>query len=698
MIDFVNRNTPKIADSFEFELCESKNGLDFYRIYTRDKKIVISGSNKIAMAMGYYRYLHEYCSVMIVNGDYDISFVKNAPLPEKEISFTVKQKIRMAMTYERYAVQADAWGVDRWTKEIDFMAMMGVNTPITLVGSDAVLYKMLEDMRVKKDTAISYISGGSFWYRQLMGNLLGYLPLNSTEYLEKKLNIGRFVTQREKELDMSPVHQGFLLTVPFSFRKHYPKAKLIKLPTWNSFPPAMTIDPNDKGYIELFNKLFLEKQRELLGEVHNYIFDPLNDVDFKGYTTFIEKAGRAFLEYLEEFDSEGVWYVHSRNLVSADFKADNIVIIDEYGDEYDKNHGYNGHKFVVGIKGNLYGRTVVCGDMESAAANPYIIAKDKYENAIGAGIFFDSDYENLPYYSLCNTMLTNDDKAELKEYLKKYSLYRYGTEAYTDTLMKIQRLCYSAGSPINQASALCARPGGDIEHTAPFDTFERPYKNSELYSAVKEAIENDEKKNDNFRNDFAVFLRQVMSNSLRPLYFKVNESFFNQRVQDFENATNMFIEIGEATDRLLKTREEPNLFYHIERSRLLGDTKELQQSMEVNFLMYHTIYGPVKNTVYYDNYWREWGGMTADFYLKRWHLCFRMMAAYFKTPKKLKYTSKKRINGRNEFSDTLLAKRLEYFEGEFIKDYIPRHTGIGEEDTVAVMRDIIDKFDSILKE
>ena len=85
MIDFVNRNTPKIADSFEFELCESKNGLDFYRIYTRDKKIVISGSNKIAMAMGYYRYLHEYCSVMIVNGDYDISFVKSAPLPEKEI-------------------------------------------------------------------------------------------------------------------------------------------------------------------------------------------------------------------------------------------------------------------------------------------------------------------------------------------------------------------------------------------------------------------------------------------------------------------------------------------------------------------------------------------------------------------------------------------------------------------------------------
>ncbi|MBQ7595898.1 MAG: alpha-N-acetylglucosaminidase C-terminal domain-containing protein, partial [Clostridia bacterium] len=228
-------------------------------------------------------------------------------------------------------------------------------------------------------------------------------------------------------------------------------------------------------------------------------------------------------------------------------------------------------------------------------------------------------------------------------------------------------------------------------------TFERPYKNSELYALVKSALEIDAKKNENFRKDFVQLMRQVMSNALRPLYFKVNESFFSQDVQGFESATNAFIEIGEDLDRLLKTQEEPNLFYHIEQARLLGDNKVLLQNMEINFLMYHTIYGPVKNTVLYDNHWREWGGMAADFYLKRWHLCFRMMAAYFKTPKKMKYTSRKRRNDRNEFSDTLLAKRIEYFENEFIKNYIPRRTGIGEEDSIAVMNEIVKKYDYILK-
>ena len=698
MTDFVQRNTPKIADCFVFEKIESDNGCDCYKIYARDKKVVISGSNKIAMAMGYYRYLREYCGVMLINGDYDISYVKNAPLPEKEICFTVKQHIRMAMTYERFACQADAWGTDRWAKEIDFMAMNGVNTPLSLIGSDAVLYKMLDEMRIKKDSIMPYISGGPFWYRQLRGNMLGCLPFGSEEYLNKKLSIGRFVTQREKELDMSPVHQGFLLTVPFSFRKHYPKARLIKLPIWHSFAPAMTIDPNDRGYIELFNKMFLEKQRELLGEVHNYIFDPLSDVDFKGYTSFVEKEGKAFLEFLSEFDSKGVWYVHSKSLVSANYKSDNMVIIDEFGDEYSKNNGYNGHKFVVGFKGNLDGRTLVCGDMETAAENPYLTAKEKYENAVGTGLFFDSDDDNPHFYSLCCRMLTCGGRLDLQSFLAEYSRLRYGTEAFAQTLLQLQKLCYCKGCALNQASALCARPGGDIEHTALYDTFERPYKNSELYSLVKSALEIDARKNDNFRKDFVQIMRQVISNALRPLYFKVNECFFAQDVQEFEDATNAFIELGEELDRLLKTQEEPNLFYHIEQARLLGDNKALQQNMEINFLMYHTVYGPIKHSVMYDNYWREWGGMTADYYLKRWHLCFRMMAAYFKTPKKMKYTSRKRINGRNGISDTLLAKRLEYFENEFIKNYIPRHVGIGEEDSIAVMNEIIEKYDYILKE
>ena len=85
MTDLVFRNTPKIAELFIFEDCIANNGCDTYEISSREKSIVIAGSSKIAKAMGYYRYLKEFCNVLITSGDFDISYIKTAPLPDKKI-------------------------------------------------------------------------------------------------------------------------------------------------------------------------------------------------------------------------------------------------------------------------------------------------------------------------------------------------------------------------------------------------------------------------------------------------------------------------------------------------------------------------------------------------------------------------------------------------------------------------------------
>lgn len=698
MKDFVLRNTPKIADAFEFRTCESDNGFDTYQVFDEDKKIVICGNNKIAMAMGYYKYLHDCCNVMLVSGDYDISYIKSAPLPEKKITCTVRQKIRMAMTSQRFAAEADGWGFDRWEKEIDFMAMNGINTPLALTGSDSVLFKMLTGMRIKPETVASFISGSCYWYRQLAGNLFGFLPINYADYFDKKIAVGKRVTEREKELDMMPVHQGILLTAPFSFRKHYPKSDFIKLPQWNGFPPAMTISADDYGYFRIFNKMFLEKQKELLGETHNYIFDPLTDVDTSGYNSFIETVGDDFRELLDEIDSEGIWFVRSDSLPEIKCKIEKTVIIDENGTDYDKRGGFAGNDFVLGFRGNLNGRTVLCGDMESLCENPFLAAKEKYENAVGTGLFFDSDDENPYFYSLAARMITSDKRADLKHFMHDYSKCRYGTEGYGDDLYKLAKLCYGKGSNLNQASALCARPCTKINHTAPFDTFERPYDNKDLLAFVKETLANDAKKNDKYRRDMAGVLRQVLSNTLRPLHIQATGCFMNKMISEYEKTSNAFLEICEDIDRLLRTVPENNLYYHLESARQLGDTKELRQNLEINFLMYHTIYGPVKNSKLFDTNWREWGGMVGHFYANRWYKYFRMLAAYFKKPKKLKDVSRHQVYDRNAFADTLLGKRLEYFETEWIRDYVPRPTGIGEEDTITVMNELIEKYESIVNE
>ena len=113
---------------------------------------------------------------------------------------------------------------------------------------------------------------------------------------------------------MSPVHQGYIPTVPFTFRKNYSKADLIKMPVWNQFAPSMTLDPSDTVHIDLFIKTFLNKQKELLGEVHNYIYDPLYDVDFKGYNSYVDKMTGEYLSLIKDFDPEATWYKQTKSL------------------------------------------------------------------------------------------------------------------------------------------------------------------------------------------------------------------------------------------------------------------------------------------------------------------------------------------------------------------------------------------------
>lgn len=698
MLNFVLRNTPKIADVFVFEHSENSDGCDSYEISTREKNIVISANSKIAMAMGYYRYLKEYCNVLVPGGDYDISFVKSAPLPSKKIVYSVPQKLRLAFTYERYSTEIDGWGFDRWEKELDFLAMHGVNAPLILTGSDGVLYKTLMEFRFKKEVALEFIAGSGYFYHQLKGNLFGFLPIYSVDYLDKKIEVGRKATERAKELGMSPIHQGYISAVPFSFRRNYTKTDLIKRKVWNQFPPAMTIEPTDSVHIEVFQKAYLEKQKELLGEVHNYLFDPLLDVDFKGYNSFIEKSISMYANFLKGFDPDGVWFVHSQALHAYPDRINDMVIIDETGDEADSSNGFGGNDFVVGYRGNLNGRTVICGNMQALSENPFLTIKEKYSNAVGTGLFFDSDYCNTAFYNLASEMLTCDTRMDLKSYFESYSKRRYGTQDFADFLLDLQNLCYNNNSVMNLASAVCARPCTELEHTAPFDTFDLPYDNNVLLDLVKKVVASGTKMNDLFRKDIQDVMRQVLSNVLYPIYLQAVNCFKNKAIEPFEKTTNAFIEIMTDIDRLLKTVPESNLYNHIQTARQLGDTKEISQNLEVNFMMYHTTFGPLKNSVIFDTYWREWGGMVKDLYLKRWYIFFRMMASYFDKPKKFKDMSKRRPYDRNEFSKTILTQRYEYAENEWIKDYIPRPSGIGEEDVIDVIKELIEKYEPIIRE
>ncbi len=692
MLNFIARNIPKVKDNFTIRYIDADNGCDCYEVYAENKKIVLAGNSNLSLCMAFYRYLNEYLNVVLTSGDFDLSYIATTPLPDEKIICTVRQKIRARTSYEMFSLEGNFWGFDRWEKEIDFMAMHGINTALQPIGFDGVLYRTLREMGMPEDAASDFLSGPSFLMRQLTGNVAAMNSIHSKEYLERKIYIGKKITEREKELGITPVLPALIPSVPFNIRRKYMKMKIFKAPMWYNLPPIFFMTP-ENAFFEIFNRKFLEIQREAIGETNSFIFEPLYDVNKRGYNNYLTEIGAGLVEALTQHNENAVCYTHLSSIGEDFFKKtspEKFIIINDSDEE--RPQFLQDKKHLVAIKGNKYGRTGLCGDIDTVSRCPYTVSKS--DNLLGTALELDTFSENPMYCAAALKAVSASEAFDADEFVRDYSAKRYRTDDFGDDIIRLKNLCYNTTEC--SGSIICARPSTKLSHTAPYDTLVRKYECSELYEIARDIAESDSLKNDKMRLDLACIVRQLLSELAYPLYVKSTEFFKDKNVRLFEQASNLFLEICQDMDRLLKTQESLNLSTKFEEAHALANNKEEMQAIDLNFLMYHTIWGPVDHSILYDTAWCEWGGMIKDFYAQRWFMYFRALAAYFDNPKKLKDYSRKQPLDRSEYRGSYQQKRHAQFENGFLENYIPRKDGIGEEDTLEVIRELISKYSEVV--
>ena len=615
MVDLIKRNTPRIADQFLLKTIESDNGYDFYEIYSEDKKVVLAGNSPLSQAMAYYDYLGKYHGVVITSGDYDISTISSAPLPEEKISRTIKKKIRAMTSYESFSLNGNFRGFDRWEKEIDFMAMHGFNRALQPVGFDGVLFRTLTDIGMPENFCLEFSSGPAFLMNQLTGNIAGTNSVNSKEYLERKITVGKLISDRERSLGIEPIFPAAIPSVPFSLRKKYIKMDIFKAPMWYNFPPIFFIRPKN-AFFSVFNKKFLTIQREALGETHSYIFEGVYESDKKGYNSHLADLGKALEEMLGEFDTEAVCYLHTSS-INADFfkncSGDRYIFLDNC--EMSKSSDIlNGRKYIPEISGNRYGRTGIYGNVQKLCDNPFA------NSELGGALSFDTFDINPVYCAAALKAITTDSNFDRDEFIRVFCAKRYKTDSFTDDIISLIDLCSSDECT---GSIICARPCTNVKHTAPYDTMERDYDFHRLYQIAQNIANSDDKKIDATRADLQSIVRQFLSDLAYPVYIKATEFFKEKNVRNFEQASNLFLEICEDIDRLLRTREETNFCTKYLEAQELGSSQEEKESLQINFLLLHTIWGPFDHSLLYDTVWNEWGGLVKDYYEARWHMYYR---------------------------------------------------------------------------
>lgn len=134
----VSRVLPRLKNpKIEFVI-NNKFSIDGYRVVFADNGLKITANNSISAANGLYRYLQEICHVNLSwNGNREIVIDELVPF-NGEIKGEINQKYRVYMNYCTLNYTASWWDFTRWEKEIDFMALNGINMPLAVIGTEAV--------------------------------------------------------------------------------------------------------------------------------------------------------------------------------------------------------------------------------------------------------------------------------------------------------------------------------------------------------------------------------------------------------------------------------------------------------------------------------------------------------------------------------------------------------------------------------
>ena len=683
----VSRRSPELVENFLFETIEAEDGGNIFSYEPCDGKVLLKGTDTVCLAVAYYHFMRDCCGAYFT-ADHSLAYGEFA-LPAEKTEGEIKAKYRTCFEYTTFSCAACWWNWERWENEIDFMAMNGINMPLATVGTEAVWMKTMLELGMKEGLALASIAGPSFWSWQLSDCFDGYLPQTKKESINKRLELGRKITDRERELGMTPIFQGFTGYIFRTFIQGKIRARMHKSEEWCLFPSQYQLSARDTMFHKV-GTLFYKNQELLLGESKFYLADPfLNHPPAKRKSSFLAGVGTAVYKLISLRSEDSVWVIHSscaKPELLLGIPKDRVLIIDN--GELCNDSEYDGYSFIVGTQCNSGDVTAVHGDIASVSAN-----KSDRPNVCGVGIFSDGAFSNEIFRQYAYAAVSGD--GDVDKWLESYTKNRYGTdsEAAFEAMMLLKKSCWREGQPAREhASAVCTRPSVLLRHTAIGDSgSEIDYNISDVFAAAQKLIEADGKTYE-YELDLCDILRQALSDLANTVCKKALEGYKNKDVELFEQNTNLFLGIIEDMDRLLLTKKEFSLPYHLSLARELGDGDDEKQNFEINLLSQITIFGPVKDNMLYDCCWKEWGGMLSTFYALRWRALFEQLAMTFGKFRRIPDKTKNQVFDRDAYLGSEFGGALSRIEKEWIGTYTPDNDAVGKESTVDVAKELVGKY------
>ncbi len=697
---FLERNLPKFKDDINISFSNSDK--DFFSITACENKVNITANNYISAFHGLYEYLKNYCNVQLSwCGNKNIEIDK-LTMFDGTFSKTIDQKYRVYLNYCTLDYSMCWWDFEKWEKEIDFMAMNGINMTLAVVGAEAVLYETLLSFNFSKEEALNCISGPSFWAWQLMTNIIGYLPPKSEKYVYERLELGKKILNRLVEFGIQPIQQGFSGHVPTAVKEKFPNENVLMQRGWCNYPKTAQIDPLDPFFKE-FGTKYLETLESLMGNYHFIACDPFHEsTPPKSSKEYLIQVGRVINSVYESFDSESVWVMQAWTMREHIVKAvpkNRILILDLNSKKTPANKNMWGYPVVSGMLHNFGGKNAMQGKLKKHCKNKYLELKENGANVVGSGMFMEGIEQNPIIYDLQFELLTSSKKIDWSNWLDNYILRRY--KKYSTTLRKAWNLlletCYKDDGYEENAvgSTLASRPQMMPKMTGPC-CYSKVYYDTEKFEkavALFLSVSDEFKDSDGYQYDLCDLMRQALSNRFYTNQKAFAKAHFWRKLSKVKEISEKQLDLLLDLDNLTSYRSEMCLSRWICDAQKLATDDEERKYFDMNARTLITLWGDVNasTSALYDYSWREWSGLIKEYYYVRWSMFYKEVIEHMENHKRLVIKNGNDYVSRARYLNYDFGRKLGKFELEWGKTYKEYEYPV-DKDTVDISKKLAEKW------
>lgn len=643
--DLLERIDPGASKKFIIQV--KKGSSDFFELDQKGDKVVIRGNNYVNIATGLNWYLKYYAGIHLSwNG-------MTAELPESlpKVSTPVRKETNLSLRYDfnycTYSYTMAFWDWERWEKEIDWMALHGINLPLAVVSQECVWKNMLEKLGYSKEEINKFIAGPAFLAWWAMNNLEGWGGPNPDSWYTQQEALQKKILKRMREYGIEPVFPGYSGMVPHDANQKL-GLNVTEPKLWNGFTRPAFLLPTDSRFKEIA-ALYYKEQEKLFGKANYYSMDPFHELEDAGSVDF-DAAGKAVLHAMKAVNPKATWVIQGwtenpRPEMIKNLNNGDILILDLFSEcrpmwgipsIWKREKGYEQHDWLFCMLENFGGNIGLHGRMDQLLNNFYLTKNNPLAAHLkGIGLTMEGSENNPVMFELMCELPWRPEKFTKEEWLKGYIKARYGT--YDETVAKAWDILangiYNCPFGNNQQgtheSIFCGRPSLNNFQASSWSKMENYYDPTTTEDAARLMLEvaDKYKGNNNFEYDLVDIVRQSLSDRGRIVYNQTVADFKSFDKKSFAAHSQEFLNILLAQDRLLATRSEFRVGRWIEQARNLGTTPEEKDLYEWNARVQITTWGDrvcANDGGLRDYAHKEWNGILKDFYYKRW-------AAYWQT-------------------------------------------------------------------